>query len=264
MNEAPDPTRPGLAISSHRLHRETWVIASNVVHGLRGIRAPYSAIRNRLRRLLDHTPPARAHQTDTSGGPLRETFSLISAFHHPDGTGVIGAGTDGLLRTALVQALTSRTAPTQVITTRPELERLFPIKPDSTLLEALTPALHAAETLEEAIEHLESRSDLPSPGSASTAQSTRTLWLVTPGSDADVVHQTIQRCSGINLTGLFAGPWPYGPTHVIDIDGPRQPLHQPITLLSPEQAIIALGSRHGDELETGTLGHERPGNEGVL
>ncbi|MBA9007252.1 hypothetical protein [Thermomonospora cellulosilytica] len=260
MTEAPDPTRPGLTIS----HRETWVIASNVVHGLRGIRAPYSAIRNRLRRLLDHIPPARAHRTDTAGGLLGEALSLMSAFHHPDGAGVIGPGTDGLLRTALVQALASRTVPTRVITTRPDLERLFPIKLDSALLEALAPGLHAAETLEEAIEHLESRSGLPNPGSASTAQSTRTLWLVTPGSDADVVHQTIRRCSGINLTGLFAGPWPYGPTHVIDIDSPRQPLHRPITLLSPEQAITALGSRPGDELETGALGHERPGNEGVL
>lgn len=61
-----------------------------------------------------------------------------------------------------------------------------------------------------------------------------------PGADADVIHQTLGVRSESSLIGLFTGPWPYGPTHFIDMDGPRQLPTQELKLLSRAQAIAAL------------------------
>ncbi|MFV2177635.1 hypothetical protein ACFHW2_14430 [Actinomadura sp. LOL_016] len=62
------------------------------------------------------------------------------------------------------------------------------------------------------------------------------LWFAAPGPHADVVHQTLRRWPGTNLTALIAGGWPYDPTHLIDYDGPRALPRRPIHLLTAHQA----------------------------
>ncbi|MFG2245764.1 hypothetical protein [Spirillospora sp. NPDC048823] len=168
--------------------------------------------------------------------PSRDPF-LARAFSHPMGAGVIGPGAQRLLRTVLVDTLTRSTAHCDVVIVRPDLERLLGAA-SSRLLSRLTSGLHITDTLEDAIEHLESRP--PRIDAAGRVEQSPVLWLATPGADADVVHQTLEAQPPGELIALFNGPWPYGPTHFIDIDGPRR-LPDGLTLLTRDQAITTLG-----------------------
>ncbi|TDB95692.1 hypothetical protein E1266_12445 [Actinomadura sp. 7K534] len=143
----------------------------------------------------------------------------------------------------LTEALTSEAGVAQVITTRADLDRLLSPLSAETVIESRTPRLHVTESLEDAIEHLEREADMTTLVDATTEVSTDALavvWFATPGSDADVVHETVQRWPAGSLIALMAGLWPYGPTHVIEETGPRPLPSQPILLLSAEQAASRL------------------------
>lgn len=55
-----------------------------------------------------------------------------------------------------------------------------------------------------------------------------------PGEHSDVVHEAITTWLADNLVVFTAGPWPYGPTYVIEKNGPRPLPHRPIGLLIPQ------------------------------
>ncbi|GAA2127244.1 hypothetical protein [Actinomadura napierensis] len=176
------------------------------------------------------------HRIITRGRLARRTESLARAFAHPEGAGVMGPDARNLLRTVLVDALVDGPERLDVVIARPDLKQL--LGNASLPSERLTPALHMPATLEDTIEHLESRL---SPTSLTEARPHRpTLWLATPGPDADVVHQTLTHLPTANLIALFQGPWPYGPTHFIEANGPRHLPTQNLNLLSRNQAAARL------------------------
>ncbi|QKG20132.1 response regulator receiver/SARP domain-containing protein [Actinomadura verrucosospora] len=161
---------------------------------------------------------------------------MARAFGHPQGVGLLGPGTDSLLRTLLVDALADRARPraTEVILTRAELERLFPEDIDQFPAEHYDSELHVTATLEDAIERLEDRAASWNTHEAATRPPI--LWLAAPGEDADVVHDTLCSLDGADIIAIFRGAWPYGPTHLVDADGPRQVPNQ-LELLSASEAI---------------------------
>lgn len=198
---------------------------------------------NRLRKAT-HTPLARRLTRLTikrrSPRECRKPGSepvLARAFSHPQGAGVTGPGAQRLLRSALVDALTRSTNGCGVIIARSDLVRLLGTA-SVDLASRFASVLHVTGTLEEAIEHLESR--LPSIAAAESEDQSPVLWLATPGVDADVVHQTLESQFPADLIALFNGPWPYGPTHFIDNDGPRRPPTHDLQLLSRDKAIAKL------------------------
>ncbi|MEU8124962.1 hypothetical protein AB0C21_40145 [Spirillospora sp. NPDC049024] len=170
------------------------------------------------------------------GGSVSEPF-LARAFSHPQGAGVIGPGTQRLLRTVLVDALARSTEGCEVVISRADLERLFGAA-SSQLSSYLAPALHITDTLEDAIEHLENRA--PHTTATGSVEQPQVLWLATPGDDADVVHQTLEREPSTDLMTLLNGPWPYGPTHFVTVDGPQHPPCRNLDLLTRDQAIARL------------------------
>lgn len=208
------------------------------------IKAPHhrsTGVRMIRLRNATHTPLARrltslAIQRRTRGTCCPKPF-LARAFSHPQGAGVIGPGAQRLLRTVLVDALTRSTEGSSVVIARPDLERLLGTA-TSWLLASFTSVLHFTDTLEDTIEHLESR-----PQSITTAgpmEQRPILWLATPGADSDVVHQTLENQPSTDLITLFHGPWPYGPTHFIDHDGPRRLPDHHLQLLTRDQAVARL------------------------
>lgn len=168
--------------------------------------------------------------------PVPEPF-LARAFSHPQGAGVIGPGAQRLLRSVLVDALTGGTSGCDVVIARTDLERLLGAA-SVGLSSRFASVLHITGTLEEAIEHLESRP--PRTATAGPEEQAPVLWLATPGVDADVVHQSLEGQRATDLITLFNGPWPYGPTHFIDTDGPRRPPDHDLPLLTRDQAIAKL------------------------
>ena len=186
------------------------------------------------RRLADLAGQRRSMRP--RGAPFRAP-SLARAFTHAQGAGVIGPGAQRLLRTVLVDTLTRNNAQCDVIATQPDLERLLGAA-SSRLPPRFASALHVTDTLEDAIEYLESKPQ--SSAAAGSAKQKTILWLATPGADADVVHQTLEAQPVADLIALFNGPWPYGPTHYIDIDGPRRLPDHNLTLLTRDQAITRL------------------------
>lgn len=204
------------------------------------LRASLLSIKGRLRK--QHPEAGRSWRLVASPPSDHQnpaTALLAHIFGHPQGAGVIGPGADGLLRAALVEALTSGHGHIRVITTQADLDRL--LRSTRGRRAALPPGLclHVVETLEDAIEHLEAESG-PQPHDAPpSTNAPHAIWIATPGADADVVHQTLQQ-QGTRLTALLYGPWPYGPTHLIETDGPRLPLRWPISLMSAEVAAAKL------------------------
>lgn len=198
---------------------------------------------NRLRKAT-HTPLARRltgltikrRSPHGCRKPVPEPV-LARAFSHPQGAGVIGPGAQRLLRSALVDALTRSTNGCDVIIARSDLVRLLGTAAID-LASRFASVLHVTGTLEEAIEHLESR--LPSIAATEPEDQSPVLWLATPGVDADVVHQVMDSQLAADLIALFNGPWPYGPTHFIDTDGPRRPPTHDLQLLSRDKAIAKL------------------------
>ncbi|NKZ03263.1 hypothetical protein [Actinomadura latina] len=183
-----------------------------------------------LRRLIARRVIARGRLT-------RPPQPLAQSFMYPGGAGMIGPGAERLLRTVLVDALTNGSERLNVVIALSDLEQLLG---DTSSLPSgrFASALHVAETLEDTIEHLESRH--PRLGIAGTTPRPATLWLATPGPDADVVHQTLEHLPTASIIALFKGPWPYGPTHLIDTDGPRQLPARDLTLVSRNQAVASL------------------------
>lgn len=184
-----------------------------------------------IRRLITRRPVNRGHRAT-------EPQALAKAFTHPEGAGVIGPGAEHLLRTVLVDALVDGPERLNVVITLPDLEQLLG-NVLSLSSELFASAVHVTETLEEAIEHLESKDPQTSDGAGATLHSP-TLWLASPGQDADVVHQTLRNLPTASFITLFQGPWPYGPTHFVDMTGPRRlPTHN-VDLLSRNQAVARL------------------------
>lgn len=170
------------------------------------------------------------------GGSAPDPF-LARAFSHPQGAGVIGPGAQRLLRTALVDALARGAEGCDVVIARPDLERLL----GATFLQVplhLAPVVHITDTLEDAIEHLESRASATT--AAGMVEQPPVLWLATPGDDADVVHQTLEGQPSTEIIALFNGPWPYGPTHFVTPDGPQHPPCHNLDLLTRDQAVASL------------------------
>ncbi|OLT31858.1 hypothetical protein BJF79_08675 [Actinomadura sp. CNU-125] len=95
------------------------------------------------------------------------------------------------------------------------------------------------DTLEDAIEYVEKTiaTEL-----RLVLERAPTLWMATPGSDSDVVRQVLEGAAEGGVTGLFKGPWPYGPTYVIEEDGPRPRPRQRVRLLSARQSVARLQS----------------------
>jgi hypothetical protein len=177
-----------------------------------------------LERAMDHLA------TILHGRLNRYQFPSVADFSHPHGAGVIGPGSDSLLRTVLVEALTVEPGWVEVLTTHHDLKRLFGEMTDRIPRKRFQWVLRVADSLEDTIEYIEGRAS-GAPGTP------RVLWIVTTGADADVVHRTLESYPAAGLTGLFMGSWPYGPTHVIEEDGPRPRPRRPIRLLSPKQAL---------------------------
>ncbi|MER6808141.1 hypothetical protein ABT299_02570 [Spirillospora sp. NPDC000708] len=184
-----------------------------------------------LRRLASH-PARRLGRLLSAGRPARPL--MARAFGHPQGVGLLGPGTDGLLRTLFVDAVVDRSRTTEVVLTHTDLERLFPEDIDQFLVEHYDSGLNVTATLEDAIERLEDRA--ANWNSHETATRSPILWLAAPGEDADVVHDTLCSLDGADIIAIFRGAWPYGPTHLVDADGPRQVPSQ-LELLSASEAI---------------------------
>ena len=207
-----------------------------------GLRSSPRRIRTRLRGVFRNShDQLRPRRTTDSASSAPQP--LAHAFGGPEGTGLIGPGADDLLRAALTEALTLATSATQVITTRPDLDRLFTGAFNQSLIDSFGLRLHAAETLEDAIEHIELQDRIATAidsDNDSPAESPSYTWFATPGPDADVVHATLKHWHGTNIIALMSGAWPYGPTHFIDADGPRRIPDHNLHLLPRDQAIAKL------------------------
>ncbi|QFG22901.1 hypothetical protein [Actinomadura sp. WMMB 499] len=179
----------------------------------------------------------------TASPPSADTEPLALAFGHPHGAGFIGAGADGLLRAALTEALTSKLGVSWVIATERDLRSLFDDAFNDALADQLVPRLHVAETLEDIVERLEFEADVIralSVNDRPALTASTVLWFTAPGPDGDVVHEAMQSWPGTGLVPLIAGPWPYGPTYLVDSDGPRPLPRRPINLLTAQQATTKL------------------------
>ncbi|TDC17246.1 hypothetical protein [Actinomadura bangladeshensis] len=224
--------RPRIAIArSNNGHRTLWPSLRTLATQLRAIFGTCGA-NNRPSR---QAPP---HDNTSSKANI-----LARAFGHPDGAGFIGPGADALLRGLFTEALASQSEVAQVITTRTDLDRLFGDAFDESSASAHAPRLHIMDSLEDAIEHLELEAEMVKMISASSAASSNApafVWLATPGPDADVVHETLRHWPDKNLLALLSGPWPYGPTHLIEQTGPRPRPNSPLPLPTPQEAIKRL------------------------
>jgi hypothetical protein len=183
-------------------------------------------------RLVSRLPQLPSRGTGRPSSTEHPALSMMArAFNHSQGAGLLGPGTDGLLRTLLIDALINQAEPANVILTRTDLERLFHEDLDRLPLECFGAGLHVTATLEDAIEFLEQWAGI---------NGCRTLfpmlWIATPHKDADVVHNTLTALDGVDIVALLNGSWPYGPTYLIEPDGPR-PVPNKINLLSAEQAL---------------------------
>ncbi|WP_433235910.1 hypothetical protein [Actinomadura nitritigenes] len=161
---------------------------------------------------------------------------MARTFAFPQGAGLLGPGTDGLLRTVLIDAFDPGTEPAKVLLTRSHLEELLGDDVHERTFDQLGASLRVVETLEDAIEHLEERALWEVTGES--AKLLPRLWLAAPGADADVVYRTL---ASLDIVGLFKDAWPYGPTYLIDADGPRQ-LTSRISLSSAAEAISKLSA----------------------
>ncbi|MEU8305940.1 hypothetical protein AB0C84_20505 [Actinomadura sp. NPDC048955] len=137
----------------------------------------------------------------------------------------------------LVATLAREAEGCDVVIARRDLEHLLGAASLQIPLHS-APALHITDTLEDSIEHLESRASAVT--AAGIIEQTPVLWLATPGEDADVVHQTLEGQPSTELIALFNGPWPYGPTHFVTTDGPQHPPCHNLDLLTRDRAIARL------------------------
>lgn len=231
----PQPRRPQIAIAmSNNGHRTLRLSLRTTAAQLRAIFGTRGA---------DNRPSRQAPSQDNASS---ETGLLARAFGHPDGASFIGPGADALLRGIFTEALASKAEVAQVITTHTDLYRLFGDAFDESLAGVHAPRLHIMESLEDAIEHLELEAEMAkmiSATSGSSIDAPAIAWFATPGPDADVVRETLHHWPDNSLLALMSGPWPYGPTHLIEETGPRPLPSSPLPLLSPQEAIGRLPTR---------------------
>lgn len=232
----PQPRRPRISTATSNNGHHT------IRPALRTIAAKLRAIFGT--RTKNTRPSRQAFPQDNTSN---ETGLLARTFGHPDGAGFIGPGADALLRGIFTEALASKADVEQIITTHTDLDRLFGDAFDECLANAHAPRLSIMESLEDAIEHLELQTEMTkmiSTTSASSMDAPAIVWLATPGPDADVVHETLRHRPDENLLALLSGPWPYGPTHLIEETGPRPLPNSPLLLPSPQEAIKRLSTGH--------------------
>ncbi|GAA0241251.1 hypothetical protein GCM10009527_042300 [Actinomadura nitritigenes] len=141
----------------------------------------------------------------------------------------------------MVEALTCKDGIAQVVIEDADFIRLVGHLADDHL-EALGDRIYLAEALEDAIELIESKTK---PEAATeihdlSRASAPIAWFASPGQDSDVVHEILQAGTNPNVVTLISGPWAYGPTHYIEVDGPRRLPRRPIELLSAQETIMAL------------------------
>ncbi|WP_021591205.1 hypothetical protein [Actinomadura welshii] len=212
------------------------------------LRQPLRTLPARLRAIFgtrgrDNLTNRQALSQDNMGS---KASLLARAFAHPDGVGFIGPGADALLRGVFTEALASKTDVAQVITTHADLDRLFGEAINKSVTRIHAPRLRIMGSLEEAIEHLELEAETTEMISATSApllDVPAVVWLATPGPDADVVQEVLRRWPDNSLIALLAGPWPYGPNHLIEETGPRPLPDGPIPLPSPQEAIKQLSTQ---------------------
>ncbi|MFV2175534.1 hypothetical protein ACFHW2_26035 [Actinomadura sp. LOL_016] len=195
--------------------------------------------RGRLRALLQRCATERLLAPARRNGASEP---LARIFAHPQGAGFTGSGADGLLRAILTEALTSKVGVSWVIATRHDLQSLGADVFNDETLDRYSSRLQVTETLEDSIERLEFEADViraldVNDGSAAGPT---VLWFSSPASDADVVNETLVHWPDTNLIAFVADPWPYGPTHLVDADGPKPRPLRPVRLLSPRQAAEEL------------------------
>ncbi|MFI6517904.1 hypothetical protein ACIBF1_20275 [Spirillospora sp. NPDC050679] len=141
--------------------------------------------------------------------PEPSAHRLLHSITRPVHSGIIGAFATDWLRAALVEALTSDERLPDVVTTHDTLDLLFRGQADRIPLDAFDARLRVFDALEDTVEHLEHKAGRILAGQTAPT----TVWFAAPGDDADVVHQTIDRWSGLDLIVLLHGHWAYGPDH---------------------------------------------------
>ncbi|MFE9107023.1 hypothetical protein [Actinomadura geliboluensis] len=234
-SSAPLLRRPRIAIAMTNNGRRvlrpslrTIATRARAIFGTRGGGAPASR------------PTPSPDHTNTPPG------LLARALGHPDGVGFIGPGADALLRAVFTEALTIDNEVAQVITTKTDLDRLFAGAFDQSLINAHSPRLCIVDGLEDAIEHLEAEAEMAKMISATCVPTTDTpaiIWFAAPGPHADIVHTALRHWADASLLAFISGPWPYGPTHLIEETGPRPLPSTPLPLPSPQEAIERLPTR---------------------
>ncbi|MFA1551797.1 hypothetical protein [Actinomadura chokoriensis] len=234
-SDVPQPRRPRFAVATskdgHRILRPS----------LRRITAQLRAAFGSL-----STDNRLSRQTPSQINTGSKMDLLARAFGHPDGAGFIGPGADALLRGMFTEALVSKSDVAQVITTRADLYRLFGEAFDESVTSAHATRLCIMESLEDAIEHLELEAEMTKMINVANVLPLvlpATIWLTTPGPDSDVVHQALRHWPDSSVLALISGPWPYGPTHLIEETGPRPLPSGPLPLPSPQEAIDQLPIR---------------------
>ncbi|WP_433234909.1 hypothetical protein [Actinomadura nitritigenes] len=199
-------------------------------------RPPSHASGRRFRALLPRRPIRKPHVPTTDD-------LLISLFGAPQGAGLSGPGAEGLERAALVEAIACPAAISQVVIEYADLYRLLGGAIANDLQQALGARLYLAEALEDAVEHIECNTD-PSNGTDAQAIETPALaWFAAPRQHSDVVHHVLQTQRTPTLIALICGPWAYGPTHLIEADGPWRPPRRTIELLSAQEAVTRLSQK---------------------
>ncbi|WP_026416381.1 hypothetical protein [Actinomadura oligospora] len=125
-----------------------------------------------------------------------------------------------------------------VVTTRHDLNLILRGNQLAITDDAVAGRLSVFDTLEDSIEHLEAKADHIRSGHTAPT----TIWITAPGENTDVIHQTIDYWTGLDLIALLRGHWPHGPN--------RRPhlAHWPTTITHafspqpPQDAFSALQS----------------------
>jgi hypothetical protein len=195
-------------------------------------RPPSHAAGRRFRALLPRRPIRKSQPTTDN--------LLINLFGAPQGAGLAGPGAEGLERATLVEAITSHAAISQVVIEYADLYRLLGGAIANDLQQALGTRLYLAEALEDAVEHIESNTAPSNRAETQTTETPPLAWFAAPRQHSDVVHHVLQTQRTPSLIALICGPWAYGPTHLIEADGPWRPPRRTIELLSAQEAVTRL------------------------
>ncbi|WP_067479457.1 hypothetical protein [Actinomadura hibisca] len=131
---------------------------------------------------------------------------LLRDIARPVHSGIVGTFANDWLREAFLEALIADERLPDVVATRHDLDRIFCGQSSSIAFSAFADRLQVFPTLEETIEHLEAKADNLRAGQSAPT----TVWFAVPGNDTDVISQTIEYWSGLDLTVLFLGFWPHG------------------------------------------------------